>query len=85
VVKVTLLVGIPLSLFGLLLGWSMHPGGGLLFIVALVPSVLLLTREIIPRDYFWLAFPFLQFGYYFLFASLVCGIFALAKGKPTTA
>ena len=83
--RTTLLVGVPLTLLGVSMGWGMHPGGGLLLIVALVPSALLHTREVIPDEYFWFVFPFAQFIYYFAWVSLFTGIAALIKGKPGTA
>jgi hypothetical protein len=84
-IKTTLLVGVPFSLLGVLMGWGTHPGGGLIFIVALVPSALLITREVIPRELFWFAFPFVQFIYYFLCVSVILGISALLKRKPRAA
>jgi hypothetical protein len=84
-VKLTLIVGVPLSLLGVLAGWNTHPGGGLLFLVALVPSALLASRDIIPREYFWFAFPFVQFAYYFCWAALIFGVRALFKAGAKSA
>ena len=79
-VKTTLFVGVPLTLLGMAMGWNMHPGGeGLIIVVALIPSVLIATRHILPSEFFWLAFPFIQFVYYFLWVSFVFGIMTIFK------
>ena len=80
-----LLVGFPLSLLGVLLG-SGHPGSGLFFVVVLVPSALLFTRELVPREYFWLLLPAVQFIYYFVIVSVVLAfvhLFRNAKKAKT--
>lgn len=79
IVWATLAVGIPLSLLGLAIGWNMHPGGGLLFIVALIPTALLVTREIVPREQLWLWFPLVQFIYYFVLVAMYYGARALIR------
>jgi hypothetical protein len=82
--KITFAVGVPLTLLGIVAGWNTGPhGAAIFFVVALVPSVLLLTRDMIPRELFWFVLPFAQFIYYFLWASIVLGVTTLAKDKPT--
>lgn len=79
IVWITLAVGIPLSLLGLAIGWSMHPGEGLSFILALVPTALLVVRGIVPREQLWLWFPIVQFIYYFVLVALYVGLRALLR------